>query len=153
MHAQIVSDALGVPYADVEVMQPDTSLVADSGPTVASRTCMVVGKILEECAEEMRGTLGDLTPAEYHAKHGGFSVERQYEPPGWIAWDDNTYRGTPCDLRLRLQSPARDRSQPSRSAISSHGGAGVRPPIHPNRARTDRKRNGARSGLRCSSGS
>ena len=50
MHAQIVTDALGIPYEDVEVAQPDTSRVADSGPTVASRTCMVVGKILEECA-------------------------------------------------------------------------------------------------------
>jgi CO/xanthine dehydrogenase Mo-binding subunit len=50
MHAQIVADALGIPYEDVEVAQPDTTVVADSGPTVASRTCMVVGKILEECA-------------------------------------------------------------------------------------------------------
>ena len=47
MHAQIVTDALGIPYESVEVAQPDTSKVADSGPTVASRTCMVVGKILQ----------------------------------------------------------------------------------------------------------
>src|SRR6266508_4041270 len=58
MHAQIVTDALGVPYEIVEVAQPDTSRVEDSGPTVASRTCMVVGKILEECAIEMREKLG-----------------------------------------------------------------------------------------------
>ena len=44
MHAQIVTDALGIPYEDVTVAQPDTDRVADSGPTVASRTCMVVGK-------------------------------------------------------------------------------------------------------------
>jgi CO/xanthine dehydrogenase Mo-binding subunit len=92
MHAQIVADALGIPYDDVEVAQPDTSLVADSGPTVASRTCMVVGKILEECALEMKGRLGDLTPAAYHARHGAFSVLRKYEPPDWIQWDDHTYR-------------------------------------------------------------
>jgi CO/xanthine dehydrogenase Mo-binding subunit len=93
MHAQIVSDALHIPYEDIEVAQPDTSKVADSGPTVASRTCMVVGKILEECAEEMREKLGTMTPAEYFAKHGAMSVERRYEPPDWIQWDDHTYRG------------------------------------------------------------
>jgi CO/xanthine dehydrogenase Mo-binding subunit len=93
MHAQIVSDALSIPYENVEVAQPDTSVVADSGPTVASRTCMVVGKILEECAIEMRARLGSLSPEEYFARHGAFSVERKYEPPDWIEWDDHTYRG------------------------------------------------------------
>ena len=93
MHAQIVSDALGIPYADVDVAQPDTLRVADSGPTVASRTCMVVGKILEECAYELKERLGGLAPAAYYAKHGALSVERMYEPPDWIQWDDDTYRG------------------------------------------------------------
>jgi CO/xanthine dehydrogenase Mo-binding subunit len=93
MHAQIVTDALGIDYSLVEVAQPDTARVPDSGPTVASRTCMVVGKILEECAHEMKATLGDLSPAEYHAQHGPFAVERMYEPPDWIEWDDVTYRG------------------------------------------------------------
>jgi CO/xanthine dehydrogenase Mo-binding subunit len=92
-HAQIVSDALGIPYEDVEVAQPDTARVADSGPTVASRTCMVVGKILEKCAHEMKERLNGLSPAEYHARHGPFSVEQMYEPPDWIKWDDATYRG------------------------------------------------------------
>ena len=93
IHAQIVADALGIPYEAVEVAQPDTAVVADSGPTVASRTCMVVGKILEECAVEMRQKLGDLPPAEYCARHGPFTVERMYEPPAWIRWDEETYRG------------------------------------------------------------
>jgi len=93
MHAQIVSDALGIPYEDVEVAQPDTLRVADSGPTVASRTCMVVGKILEECAVELKEKLGGLAPAAYYSKHGALTVERMYEPPDWIQWDDATYRG------------------------------------------------------------
>lgn len=93
MHAQIVTDALGIPYESVEVMQPDTSRVADSGPTVASRTCMVVGKILEECAEEMKENLGGLSPDQYYAQNGPMSVERMYEPPDWIQWDEKKYRG------------------------------------------------------------
>jgi CO/xanthine dehydrogenase Mo-binding subunit len=93
MHAQIVADALGIPYDEIIVAQPDTSRVADSGPTVASRTTMVVGKILEQCALEMRVTLGSLTPRQYFAAHGAFSIELKYEPPDWIEWDDHTYRG------------------------------------------------------------
>ena len=59
MHAQIVADALGVPYEEVDVAQPDTSRVPDSGPTVASRTCMVVGGILQRAAAELRRRIGD----------------------------------------------------------------------------------------------
>ncbi|MGQ0702490.1 MAG: xanthine dehydrogenase family protein molybdopterin-binding subunit [Gemmatimonadales bacterium] len=93
MHAQIVADALGIPYEQVEVAQPDTAVVSDSGPTVASRTCMVVGKILEDCAREMRGRLDGLSPAEYFARHGPLTVERQYQPPSWVRWDEERYRG------------------------------------------------------------
>ena len=93
MHAQIVADALGVPYETIEVAQPDTDVVADSGPTVASRTCMVVGKILERCAQDMRAILGPLTPAEYYTQHGALSVVLQHVPPDWIRWNDDTYQG------------------------------------------------------------
>src|SRR6185295_9655729 len=54
MLAQIVADTLGVPYEAIEVNTADTGEVPDSGPTVASRTCMVVGRMLERCAVEMR---------------------------------------------------------------------------------------------------
>ncbi len=93
MHAQIVADSLGVPYDCVEVQQPDTQLVPDSGPTVASRTCMVVGKILQRCAEEMKEKLGNLTPAEYYAEYGPLEVLKEHEPPAWIQWNDDTYSG------------------------------------------------------------
>jgi CO/xanthine dehydrogenase Mo-binding subunit len=93
MHAQIVADTLGIPYEDVEVAQPDTQRVPDSGPTVASRTCMVVGKILQRCSLEIREKLGNLTPAQYYATYGPLSVMKQHEPPSWIQWDDDTYSG------------------------------------------------------------
>ena len=44
--AQIVAETLGLPLARVEVADPDTAQVPDSGPTVASRTCMVIGGLL-----------------------------------------------------------------------------------------------------------
>ncbi len=64
MHAQIVADALGIPFDLVDVHAADTAFVPDSGPTVASRTCMIVGKLLERCAREMRQRLGGATPAQ-----------------------------------------------------------------------------------------
>ncbi|HXG71880.1 MAG TPA: xanthine dehydrogenase family protein molybdopterin-binding subunit [Gemmatimonadaceae bacterium] len=138
MHAQIVTDALGIPYETVEVAQPDTDRVADSGPTVASRTCMVVGKILEECALEMKEKLGDLTPAQYHAKHGELTVERTYEPPDWIKWDDASYRGDAyatygwgCDVAELELDPDTFEVRPLRiTAVQEFGR-----PIHPALAR------------------
>ena len=93
MHAQIVADALRIPYEQVEVAMPDTAIVPDSGPTVASRTCMVVGKILERAAGELRAKLGDLSPAEYFERHGSLAITSQYEQPDWIRWDEVNYRG------------------------------------------------------------
>lgn len=93
MHAQIVADTLGVPYDTIEVSEADTAHVPDSGPTVASRTCMVVGKLLQRAADEMRRRLGGLTPAQYHRRHGSFVVTTQYEKPEGLEWDDETYRG------------------------------------------------------------
>ena len=45
--AQIAAEALGIDYDLIEVAQPDTGNVPNSGPTVASRTSMVVGKLVE----------------------------------------------------------------------------------------------------------
>jgi CO/xanthine dehydrogenase Mo-binding subunit len=134
MHAQIVTDALGIPYESVEVAQPDTSRVADSGPTVASRTCMVVGKILEECAQEMKEKLGGLSPADYYARNGELSIERMYEPPDWIQWDDDAYRGDAyatygwgCDVVELEMDPDTYEVKPIRlTAVQEFGR-----PIHP----------------------
>jgi CO/xanthine dehydrogenase Mo-binding subunit len=93
MHAQIVADALGIPYEAVEVSDADTGLVPDSGPTVASRTCMVVGRILEACALEMKRRLGGLSPAAWLERHGPLVVERGYERPPGMTWDDEAFRG------------------------------------------------------------
>lgn len=93
MHAQIVADGLGLPYECVEVAEADTAFVPNSGPTVASRTCMVVGRILHRCAREMRKTLGRLTPKEYLSKHGPLVITKEYEKPAGLEWDDHTYRG------------------------------------------------------------
>jgi len=92
-HAQIVADTLGIPFDQVEVVQADTAEVPDSGPTVASRTCMVVGRLLQRCAEEMRRTLNGMSAREYLRAHGPLVIEKEYLKPKHLDWNEETYRG------------------------------------------------------------
>jgi len=55
--SQIVAAALGLSSDDIEIAQPDTARVPNSGPTVASRTTMVVGKLVERAALDLKNTL------------------------------------------------------------------------------------------------
>src|SRR6185436_10712302 len=93
MHAQIVAETLGIPYGRVEVSEADTGEVPDSGPTVASRTCMIVGRILETCAEEMKRRLKKMSPREYLETHGPLLITKEYVKPAQLTWSDETYRG------------------------------------------------------------
>jgi CO/xanthine dehydrogenase Mo-binding subunit len=93
MLAQIVADTLGLPYDAIDVSPADTDRVPDSGPTVASRTCMVVGRILQRCAKDMKRRLGTLSAADYLRQHGPLVVTKAYEKPPGIEWDEDTYRG------------------------------------------------------------
>lgn len=138
MLSQIVADSLGIPYDHVEMPHPDTQQVPDTGPTVASRTCMVVGRILQRCAEEMREKLGTLSPGEYLQKHGPLTVTKRYEQPGWVQWDEEHYRGDAyvtyawaCDVAEVEYDPDTYEVRPIRfTAVQEIGRA-----IHPAMAR------------------
>ena len=105
--AQIVAERLGVGIEDVEVVPPDTAVVPDSGPTVASRTSMVVGGLLDGAAADLkaavlgdRAATGARSAAEFRAaarawlEAGGVPrFERSYVPPPGVHWDDATYTG------------------------------------------------------------
>ncbi len=93
VHAQIVADTLGLPVDAIDVARADTANVPDSGPTVASRTTMIVGGLLQRCAADMKRTLGRLTPREYLRRHGPLAVTKQYEAPTAAAFDETTYCG------------------------------------------------------------
>ncbi|OFZ21489.1 MAG: carbon monoxide dehydrogenase [Bdellovibrionales bacterium GWB1_55_8] len=105
--AQIVSHALGIPSDWVDVVRPDTSIVPNSGPTVASRTTMIVGKLVENAALGLRevlrqsGRLGlSHTPSDfqqalstYVREVGPLRSDSTYKQPSHIEWDDMNYRG------------------------------------------------------------
>ncbi|HEY5950884.1 MAG TPA: xanthine dehydrogenase family protein, partial [Kofleriaceae bacterium] len=54
---QIAASALGVDSSLVDVVDPSTAQVPDSGPTVASRTCMVVGGLVEKASRALKEKL------------------------------------------------------------------------------------------------
>ncbi len=97
---QLVGEALGVPYEAVEIAPQDTAFVPDSGPTVASRTAMVVGGLLIKAAGRLREQVEAATGGEFattypdHARqHGAIRIDERFEPYPGIHFDDDTYRG------------------------------------------------------------
>jgi CO/xanthine dehydrogenase Mo-binding subunit len=104
---QVAAQTLRLPYDQILIAQPDTGHVPNSGPTVASRTAMIVGKLVERAAQSLRATLvtsgylpHDYTPEDfsraaqlYLARHGALKSEARYESPDGIFWDDETYSG------------------------------------------------------------
>ena len=105
--AQIASEALGIDYDLIEVVQPDTAQVPNSGPTVASRTAMIVGKLVESAVLGLKQTLlgssllkDQFTQTEfqhacreYIARFGKLQATSQYQPPPGVRWDDEKYEG------------------------------------------------------------
>ena len=104
---QIACDALGLSPDMIEIATPDTKFVPNSGPTVASRTTMVVGKLVQDCCEALLKKLRDenaLKPGHspeelsetiksWINKNGDLRVYCQYQQPPHINWDDKTYQG------------------------------------------------------------
>jgi CO/xanthine dehydrogenase Mo-binding subunit len=54
---QVAAQTLHLPYDDILIHEVDTAVVPNSGPTVASRTAMIVGKLVERAALEILHTL------------------------------------------------------------------------------------------------
>ena len=80
---KICAATLGVSIDRIEYLDPDTSKVVDSGPTAASRSTMVVGRLVERAAQEMKARWDE----------GDFTTEVEYEHPDGYPWDQDTFRG------------------------------------------------------------
>ncbi len=91
--AQRVAEGLQYPVDKVIVRTPDTSKTPNSGPTVASRTIYVVGKILFDLAKDIRKQIGD--PETYFETEIELPVEfnGKFTPDPNVVFDEETYKG------------------------------------------------------------
>ncbi|MEM5771044.1 MAG: molybdopterin cofactor-binding domain-containing protein, partial [Bacillota bacterium] len=69
---KIVAQVLEIPVEQVQYDYPDSDICPDSGPTVASRTVMIVGKLLYDCARKVKARW----------QEGEFTVDQAYVYPG-----------------------------------------------------------------------
>ncbi len=119
----LAADAAGLRIDDVLIHEPDTDVVPDSGPTVASRTTMVVGATAARAAHELvqrivqwkeeqmgeaalrvedsrllgpGGEIGDFRELarEYLAAGQPDAVTVHNEPPPWQRFDEDSYHGS-----------------------------------------------------------
>lgn len=81
---KIVAKGLDKNYKDIVYKNPDTDRVPDSGPTVASRSTMVVGKLLERAALNLKRNWKDGEEQ---------IVEENYKHPDLIPWDIEKFNG------------------------------------------------------------
>lgn len=81
---KIAAGELGLNYTDIEYNNPDTDLVPDSGPTVASRSTMVVGYLIQECARKLK---------ERWNEGVGVETEFRYKHPSEFEWNQETMQG------------------------------------------------------------
>lgn len=103
--AQIVASRLGLDFDQVLVATPDTARVPNSGPTVASRTAMVIGRLLEQASDDLVAQASPSAPVTgaalqdairtWYAHHPGRSLlgRATYSKPPAIEWDEQEYRG------------------------------------------------------------
>ena len=104
---QVAAQTLRIPYEQVAIARPDTSVVPNSGPTVASRTAMIVGKLVERASAQIVDRLrfdedlpqqyepGGFTAAalRYLERHGSLRCSVRYEPVKPVEWDDELFHG------------------------------------------------------------
>ena len=107
----LVAEQLGVRVDAVEIARADTADVPNSGPTVASRTTMVVGGMLAQAAQKLRARvegMEDGTPdaatgrtarpfadvyRTWAAAHGPLRIDEPFTRYPGESFDEATHRG------------------------------------------------------------
>lgn len=79
---QIAADALSLPPSRIRFPLADTGLVLNSGPTVASRTTMVVGNVVWQAASDLRRQLEAFASARFFANRPAALRDGAFTSPG-----------------------------------------------------------------------
>jgi CO/xanthine dehydrogenase Mo-binding subunit len=112
----ILAQALGIDRNRINLAEVNTDIVPDSGPTVASRTTMIVGSLLVDAANEIINNMSIFLNKKYErsfdyqnghfisnskkipfevcaSQTGGLTVEKEYKHPPIIKFDDINWVG------------------------------------------------------------
>jgi CO/xanthine dehydrogenase Mo-binding subunit len=106
----IAADTLGLELGDIVVARPDTARVPNSGPTVASRTSMVVGHLVAKACDDLVGKLeatGLIDASHLRPLDGAVSVQAQGRGRAY----------EPAELRRAIRRAG------EMAALGAHGGA------------------------------
>ncbi|HEY2470284.1 MAG TPA: xanthine dehydrogenase family protein molybdopterin-binding subunit [Terracidiphilus sp.] len=104
---QIAAETLHLDYDDLIMAPPDTGIVPNSGPTVASRTAMVIGRLIERASMQLLSILREQAGLaeqfsreqffaacdQLRARNGEVVSLCRYEAPPGVFWDDDKYHG------------------------------------------------------------
>lgn len=83
--SKIVAQTLDIPLDQIDYPKPDTNVMPDSGPTVASRSIMMVGNLLEKAAKKLKENWQDGVEQEF--------IERYHHPEFLIPFDAENFLG------------------------------------------------------------
>lgn len=81
---KIVASVLEIEMERVNYATPDTFHVPDSGPTVASRTTMVVGELLARAAVQLKAHMD---------QPGEIVITEHFKQPEYVKWNAETMQG------------------------------------------------------------
>ncbi|MFW6319672.1 MAG: xanthine dehydrogenase family protein molybdopterin-binding subunit [Bacillota bacterium] len=81
---KVVANVLEIPIDHVHFPLPDTDHVPDSGPTVASRTAMIVGGLCARAAQSLKDA---WEPGKAQ------TVYESYKQPDYIKYDESKFKG------------------------------------------------------------
>lgn len=83
--SKIAATTLDIPLDRIVFIQPDTDVVPDSGPTVASRSVVIVGTLVGKASAKLK---------KQWAAGEEITVWQEYEEPGFvIPWNQQTFQG------------------------------------------------------------
>jgi CO/xanthine dehydrogenase Mo-binding subunit len=98
---QICAETLHIPIERVLLLTPNTSEVPNSGPTVASRTTLIVGGLIYQCCRDLKKQIGLAEDSREFAAvaaarleaEAKLSVTRHYRVPPDVVWDEERFVG------------------------------------------------------------
>lgn len=99
---KLVAARLGIPPEKVRLEAPDTDLVPDSGPTVASRSMMIVGEILRRAADRLKEQWkpGETVMIEEHYRHPDYMIPFSLDDFKGDAYPDYSWSGNAVEVEL-----------------------------------------------------